>query len=261
MPIKSGYRVLAALVVALALLAARPGGGEPLATVAQAAPGEAKTGRVIVKTRPWTGPRGALDGIPPSGPRPEQYGARDGGGRPGSDARVWRVPAGTEAALAAKLSGRDDVEYAEPDQPRQAHLVPTDPLYADWQWNLPKIEAPSAWDGTVGDPGVVVAVIDSGFDIGHPDRPTNLRLGCDYVAWDPINSPTCPNVAGDPHGHGTHVAGIVAAAQGNGLGLSGVDPPPSTPTPTATATAADPAGTRTPTPPAGFRLLVPVAPR
>jgi len=134
------------------------------------------------------------------------------------------VPAGAEAALAAKLSGRDDVEYAEPDQPRQAHLVPTDPLYAGWQWNLPKIEAPSAWDGTVGDPSVVVAVIDSGFDVGHPDRPTHLRLGCDYVAWEQVNSATCPHVAGDPHGHGTHVAGIVAAAQGNGLGLSGVAP-------------------------------------
>jgi subtilisin family serine protease len=51
-----------------------------------------------------------------------------------------------------------------------------------------------------------------------------LLVGCDYVAWGQSGGSTCPSVAGDPHGHGTHVAGIVAAAQGNGVGVSGVAP-------------------------------------
>jgi subtilisin family serine protease len=72
---------------------------------------------------------------------------------------------------------------------------------------------------------VTVAVIDSGFDVGHPDRPSNLRLGCDYVAWGALGyAGGCPVVSGDENGHGTHVAGIVAARQNNALGVSGLAP-------------------------------------
>ena len=222
MPKKTAGRLLAALALTLALLPFLLGGAAPSVANAQAA-GTGGAGRVIVKTRSG-GLRGALGQAMASQPRPEQYGARDGGERAGSGAHVWQVPAGREEEIARSLARRDDVEYAEPDRLRQAHLVPSDPLYAGAQWNLPRIEAPTAWDGTVGAASVVVAVIDTGFDLSHPDRPSNLLVGCDFVAWRTSAASSCPSVAGDPHGHGTHVAGIVAAAQGNGVGLSGVAP-------------------------------------
>jgi subtilisin family serine protease len=68
-------------------------------------------------------------------------------------------------------------------------------------------------------------VIDSGFDLGHPDRPANLLIGCDYVRWRAtLFGGACPYVGDDTNGHGTHVAGIVGARHNNVLGLTGVAP-------------------------------------
>src|SRR5206468_1811707 len=69
------------------------------------------------------------------------------------------------------------------------------------------------------------AVIDSGFDVGHPDRPVNLTSGCDYVRWRNSSfGGACPAVSDDQNGHGTHVGGIVAAHQNNAAGVTGVAP-------------------------------------
>ena len=127
-----------------------------------------------------------------------------------------RVPAGKELEYASLFAGRGDVEYAEPNHIVQALWTPNDPYYASYQWNLAKIGMPAAWDYTRGNSSVKVAVIDTGIDTGHPDRPYNLVLDYDYVGgdWNPY----------DDNGHGTHVAGITAANTNNGIGVAGVAP-------------------------------------
>jgi thermitase len=153
------------------------------------------------------------------------YGATSVVELPRLGARLWLVPVGTEPDVAARLAARPDVEYAEPDRLLRLHATATDVLYPTHQWNLPKIGAPSAWDVTTGRADVSVAVIDSGFDTLHPDGPAHLRLGCDYVRWRvAAYAGSCPTVADDENGHGTHVVGIVAARQSNVVGISGLAP-------------------------------------
>lgn len=81
-------------------------------------------------------------------------------------------------------------------------------------WNITKIHAPEAWSVSSGS-GVKVAVIDTGIDRDHPDLQANL-VGCvNFIqSWK-----TCE----DDNGHGTHVAGIIAA-QNNSIGVVGVAP-------------------------------------
>ncbi len=138
--------------------------------------------------------------------------------------QLWHVTPGHEVEISNDLSLDPNIEFAEPDRIRRQLLIPNDTYFADTQWNLPKVNAPAAWDLTTGNPRVIVAVIDSGFDATHPDRPANLILGCDYVAWRATIARTCPLVSNDPNGHGTHVTGIIGARQNNGTGISGLAP-------------------------------------
>ncbi len=92
-----------------------------------------------------------------------------------------------------------------------------DPL-APLQWGLKKVKAPKAWPVSKG-AGVVVAVIDTGVDIGHPDLAANIVLGAG--ASDIVDGDVDPQ---DENGHGTHVAGILAARLRNGRGVAGVAP-------------------------------------
>lgn len=90
----------------------------------------------------------------------------------------------------------------------------TDPARSR-QWNLDRIGAEAAWSRGDGS-GVTVAVIDSGVDLAHEDLAGRLVAGRDFV--DDDDEPQ------DANGHGTHVAGIIAAARGNGRGIVGVAP-------------------------------------
>jgi subtilisin family serine protease len=105
---------------------------------------------------------------------------------------------------------------------------------AGTQWGLTAVKAPEAWRTTRG-AGVTVAVVDTGADFKHPDlRKKLLRIpGSNLVKNTAYRCPFMPATAGarrsravaqDDHGHGTHVAGIVAAATGNRLGVAGVAP-------------------------------------
>lgn len=129
-----------------------------------------------------------------------------------------QVPPGTEQAAAAALR-RAGAESAGLNYVRRAALVPNDSYYSQ-QWALNQINAPSAWDISTGSSNIIVAVVDTGFDLSHPDRPQNLIRGADYVL--DITGNTL--VTGDPQGHGTHVAGIVAANMNNGIGVAGIAP-------------------------------------
>jgi subtilisin family serine protease/subtilase family serine protease len=155
-----------------------------------------------------------------------------------------RVPAGEESATIARYRRNPNVLYAEPNfvrtipaplaQGGASEVVPGD-LYFSEQWALNNtgqqflclipglcfyagtagadIDAPEAWEISTGSSDVTVAVIDSGIDYTHPDLAANYAGGVDFVSPD-----------GDPmddHGHGTHVAGIIAAALDNLTGNPG----------------------------------------
>ncbi|GID27371.1 S8 family serine peptidase [Paractinoplanes brasiliensis] len=88
--------------------------------------------------------------------------------------------------------------------------------YRPQQWDFTKIRVADAWPQSTG-AGVVVAVIDSGVDAAHPDLAGNVLSGYDAIANQ-------AGVSTDPNGHGTHVAGTIAAVTGNGAGVSAIAP-------------------------------------
>jgi subtilisin family serine protease len=107
-----------------------------------------------------------------------------------------------------------------------AAAATNDPL-RDQQWGLDQINAEEAWAATTGS-GAVVAVVDSGVDLSHPDLRGQLVQGATFIECNP----SCGNgdwkgpdgVGNDLDEHGTHVAGIVAAATDNGIGVAGTAP-------------------------------------
>jgi subtilisin family serine protease len=97
------------------------------------------------------------------------------------------------------------------------------------QWGLDQVHAEQAWPTSTG-AGTVVAVVDTGVDLAHPDLQGQLVPGATFTGCGQGGGP-CGN--GDYRGpdgenngdeHGTHVAGIVAAATDNGIGVAGVAP-------------------------------------
>jgi len=106
-----------------------------------------------------------------------------------------------------------NVEYAEPNYVARATHVPNDPSYSQ-QYGLAKMNCPAAWDLTTGDPGVVIAIVDTGVQLNHPDLAAKIVPGYDFVNGD--------TSADDDEGHGTHCAGIAAAVTNNGVGIAGV---------------------------------------
>ena len=117
------------------------------------------------------------------------------------------------AALSSEMEQDWRVEFAEPNYIYTQMAQPNDP-YVGYQWNLNFIGAQDAWvtaDGT----GAVVAVLDTGVSEGD-DGFTNLLAG--YDAYYDDDDPS------DRVGHGTHVAGTIAQATNNGVGVAGVAP-------------------------------------
>ncbi len=141
------------------------------------------------------------------------------------DTLVLNVPKGAEEAFARSLSRNPLVEYAEPDYIAQAFWVPNDPyFFKQWGFNNTgqeilgvvglldaDIDAPEAWELTLG--GVKVAILDTGIDQNHEDLSTQIVLNKDFTG-----SSTGYD---DFYGHGTHVAGIVAAVTNNSIGAAG----------------------------------------
>jgi thermitase len=91
----------------------------------------------------------------------------------------------------------------------------TNDCFYDRQWGLKAVGAPAAWATGTG-AGTTIAVVDTGVDLQHEDLKTKISGGKNFV--DPAKS------AQDDHGHGTHVAGIAAAAANNNLGVASVAP-------------------------------------
>lgn len=129
---------------------------------------------------------------------------------------VVRVPAGYSAGeLESRLEVVPGVRFVEPEGDVRAVAIPDDPLFSQ-QWGMSTIGAPAAWDVTSGSAEVTIAVLDTGADLAHPDLAANIDTANDR---DIINN---DYTAQDDNGHGTHVAGIIAAVADNSLGVAGV---------------------------------------
>ena len=128
---------------------------------------------------------------------------------------VVDVPEASTELILQSLKKTGLFQYVERDY--YAHTgsgeTPNDPSYIS-QWHLQKIGSPTAWTLNTGSPSVVVAVIDSGVYGQHPDLESKLVPGWSFVS---SNSNTA-----DVLGHGTAVAGTLAAATNNGIGVAGV---------------------------------------
>jgi subtilisin family serine protease len=119
------------------------------------------------------------------------------------------VAAQDGAALRARFGDR-----VVPEAPAWAASVPNDPLWAR-QWGPQALGMDAAWSLENGSTSVKVAIVDSGLDAAHPDfAGVPIENGTDYVDGDATPE--------DLNGHGTHVAGILAAARDNGLGIAGI---------------------------------------
>ncbi|MBN1641492.1 MAG: peptidase S8 [Anaerolineae bacterium] len=158
------------------------------------------------------------------------------------------LSAGAAMRSVAGDRGHTDVAHAQVSSPTVAittyvpflakhcstRVDPNDPHYPS-QWALQTVGAPEAWGRTRGD-GVVIAIVDSGIDLTHPDLAPVLWTNAgempdngldddgngyldDLHGWDYVEGDALP---ADEKGHGTHVAGIAAAATDNATGIAGM---------------------------------------
>jgi len=126
---------------------------------------------------------------------------------------IVEVPAQAEWATAKALSKNPLIAFAEPDMlVAPTEIIPDDPKFPN-EWHLQMIQAPTAWATSTG-AGVTVAILDTGVDPDHPDLVTRLVPGWNSVS---LNNDTTP-----VYGHGTWVAGVVAAETNNGIGVASV---------------------------------------
>ncbi len=157
---------------------------------------------------------------------------------------VMQVSVGSERQLAERWRSLPGVRHAEPNYRVRALDIPNDPYWPD-QWALTRIGVSLAWDVTHTE-GVVVALLDSGAKIDHPDLQDSLWAnpgeipdnGLDddgnsrvddihgwhfFQQWNGSTYQPYENcLIDDQNGHGTHVTGIVAATTNNGIGIAGV---------------------------------------
>ena len=124
------------------------------------------------------------------------------------------LPKGLSVERAMEIMAKlNIVEFAEPNYLHRVDWSPSDARYGE-QWGLKHIRTAKGWGIHTGRSSTVIAIIDTGVDLDHPDLASKIVVGYDFVDED--------NLADDVGGHGTHCAGIAAAAVNNSIGIAGV---------------------------------------
>ena len=137
----------------------------------------------------------------------------------GGNRGLYAVDADDAAGLAS-LSGDPDVDWVEPVR-RYDMTGYSDPYYR-YQWNMSGLALETVHSRSQG-AGIVVAVVDSGVTAGA-DSPIVLLPGWDFLDDDADASDTAAPTQSSSGSHGTHVAGTIAQASNNGVGVAGVAP-------------------------------------
>jgi thermitase len=210
--------VLLAVLAATALCSSAQDSTSNLQTFATSgSPGSIRAGHILVRFKA-TPSQAVLDQLNIA------FGAKTVGKIPEIGVTHLQAPPQVGLALLQHLHGRSDVEFAEFDSTIEAFLQPNDPYFSAAfasshygnvsQWGPQAVSAPEAWNLTLGDPSIVIAVVDTGVDSSHPDLASKIAGEYSYVGRS----------AKDGFGHGTHVAGIAAAATNNDVGIAGMCP-------------------------------------
>jgi len=138
---------------------------------------------------------------------------------PETDELIVSVPPGqTENSFARSLMATGDYQYVEPDWICFPTRIPNDPSYGQ-QWHHSKLRSPLAWDHTTGDANLVVAIVDGGVQLDHPDLAGALVSG--YNSDDDLAQSAGGDVY-DVDGHGTFVAGLAGAIGNNRSFVAGM---------------------------------------
>lgn len=159
--------------------------------------------------------------------------------------RIYEVKISTSANIEAVINeilADPNVEYAEPRYIHRINYLPSDPRFPE-QTYLPQLHAPQAWDLVRNGSGLIIAIVDSGSELTHPDLAANIYYNTadpvnqvdddgngkvdDYRGWDfagdnGFNEDNNPNVVGSSNDHGVHVSGIASAVTDNGTGVSSI---------------------------------------
>jgi subtilisin family serine protease len=126
--------------------------------------------------------------------------------------RVVEVPAGAVANARSRWARMAEVLRVEADGLVSADWTPPDPMWGN-QLEQRLVRAPKAWELERGARSTIVAVVDTGVQLKHPDLSLRLVQGRDFV-----NKDARPE---DDNGHGTSVAGVIAATA-NSVGVAGL---------------------------------------
>jgi subtilisin family serine protease len=159
-----------------------------------------------------------------------------------------KLPKGMDMQTAlTRLNQTPGIRYAQPNYVKKILRTPNDPRFSEL-WGMHNtgqttggtpnvdIDAPEAWEKSVGGDAVIVAVIDTGIDYNHEDLAASMWRNPGEIAGNEIDDDGNGYVddvyginaitgSGDPlddHNHGTHVAGTIGAAGNNGVGIAGV---------------------------------------
>jgi len=125
--------------------------------------------------------------------------------------QIVQIPAGKVWEKVNTYCSDKTVQFAEPDFIAQAIGDIADP-YFNQEWGMLDIQAPQAWNITAGNQNIKIAILDTGIDQDHEDLTGKIVTNVNFSVSTTVD---------DLYGHGTHIAGIVAASS-NGLGVVGV---------------------------------------
>jgi subtilisin family serine protease len=129
------------------------------------------------------------------------------------DTTVLGVPVEAFDSIAKLLANSKLIETVQKNYETEANRTPNDPLFT-YQGHLTQVHTDDAWDMTVGLKEIIVAIVDTGVDASHPDLEDRILTG--WNVYDDNGD------FDDVAGHGTLVAGVVAAASDNALGVAGM---------------------------------------